>query len=238
MIIWRGSRNGRLAARGRKAPDGSVEHPFANAAKAAPGLRSSGLRLGLRQCGIWQDACAGPARRAPAAAGRAARENPLPHLYQGRGCEYGDAGFRHAGAVDAARRRGAARRRSSRSASRTLPRATKSRRASSSRARSRRRAASRSRPSTPSAKSCCMSFRSRPMRRRALKSPTRWRRPNFWSARAAMFSIDGARGSEPRRHAGSRDGGLFRRRSLKRLIKEAMGQRALSRGCAGRATMP
>ena len=45
----------------------------------------------------------------------------------------------------------------------------------------------RSRPSTPSAKGCCMSFPSRPMRRRALKSPTRWRRPNFWSARAAMF---------------------------------------------------
>ena len=51
MIIWRGSRNGRSAAKERARPDGSLQHPPADAGEAAPGLRPG--------ASVWVSANAG-----------------------------------------------------------------------------------------------------------------------------------------------------------------------------------
>ena len=165
----------------------SLQHPPPHAGKAARGLRPGGFGLGLGQCRLRQDPCAGAARHAAAAGGVAPCENPLPHLHQGRGRQYGEAGVRYAGAVDAARRRGARAAIVATGAPEPTPRdrvaGAKTLRAHASR----RRAASRCRPSTPFASGCCISFRSRPMSPARFEVLDESRRRNCWSGRAATF---------------------------------------------------
>ena len=124
------------------------------------------LGLGLGQRRQRQDACADPARAAAAARGRAAGADPVPHLHQSGGGQYGRARLQElAGWTsldDEALERGDRRMRRARAG----PAGARLRAAICSRARSRRRAGSRSRRSTPSASGCCSSSRSRPMSRR------------------------------------------------------------------------
>ena len=142
----------------------------------ARGLRSGAIGLGLRQCGLGQDLCAGAARDPPPARRHAARQDSLPHLHQGGGRQYGDQRVRHAGALDRAHRRRARCRHPCHVQPMAAAEGRAPARAGCSRRRSTRRAASRCRPSMPSAPGCCSSFRSRPMSRRALLCSTRHRK--------------------------------------------------------------
>ncbi len=76
--IWRGSRNGRPAARRRKWNE--RRNPARRPRRAARRLRPVAVGLGRGQCRLGQDACAGAARDPPAAARHAAGKDPLPHL--------------------------------------------------------------------------------------------------------------------------------------------------------------
>ncbi len=57
-------------------------------------VRSGRLRLGLGQCRIRQDACAGATRAAAFARRRAAGENFVSHLYQGGRRQYAERVFK------------------------------------------------------------------------------------------------------------------------------------------------
>ena len=67
--------------------------------------------------------------------------------------------------------------------------------------RSRRRAASRCRPSTPSARGCCISFRSRPMSRRASKCSTKARPPQLLDRLTLEVMLEASRTAGRRRSA-------------------------------------
>ena len=97
--IWRASRNGRPAARTRKAGMTEIPADVLDVQRVASDPAAVGLGRG--QCRLGQDACAGAARDPPAAARHAAGKNPLPHLHQGRRRQHGEPRVRHAREVDA-----------------------------------------------------------------------------------------------------------------------------------------
>ena len=85
------------------------------APRVIPGpLSSSGRRaasdpdvlgLGLRQCRLGQDACAGPARDPAAAVGHRSGAHPVHHLHQGRRRQHGEPRVRRPARLDGAGRR-------------------------------------------------------------------------------------------------------------------------------------
>ena len=92
------SRNGRRPAAPSDAEDAAMSARLADRGeirrrRGRPGarLRPDGLGLGLGQRRLRQDPCARAARAAPAAGGRAARADPVPHLHQGGGGQHGRA---------------------------------------------------------------------------------------------------------------------------------------------------
>ena len=95
--------------RGRRPGDRGMvtaPRPIPDAVRAtqarASGSRGFGVRLG--QCRFGQDPCAGAAGDPAAAQRRAAGENPLHHLHQGRRGQHGGAGVFHARPLGHARR--------------------------------------------------------------------------------------------------------------------------------------
>ena len=65
-------------------------YPRCRRSAPAPGVRSRRFGLGLGQCRLRQDPCAGAARDPAAARRRRSGENPLHHLHQGRRRQYGE----------------------------------------------------------------------------------------------------------------------------------------------------
>ena len=111
--------------RGRRAGDRGMVNaprpiPAAGPRHAGARVRPGGFRLRLGQCRFGQDPCAGAAGDPAAAQRRAAGENPLHHLHQGRRRQHGGAGVLHPRPLGHARRR-RARRRDRRGRHRRIP---------------------------------------------------------------------------------------------------------------------
>ena len=153
--------------------DGEPQNPAGAARIASPRRRSGCVGVRLRQCRLRQDLRADPARHQPAAARRRSGEDPLHHLYEGGRRQHGEPRVRHAGAMDHAGRCRASTSASRKPSAASRPRGSARWRAGCLPPRSRRRAASRCRPSTPSARGCCTSFRSRPTSPRASRCSTK-----------------------------------------------------------------
>ena len=142
----------------------------------------------------------GAARDPAAARRRRSRKNPLHHLHQGRRRQHGEPGVRRrcgAGPRSTTRKLDAAIRADVRPRSPTP--ALRAGARGCSRWRWRRRAGSRCRPSTPSARGCCISFRSRPMSPRASTCSTTPRRRSSWTRSSLGVLLDAA--LDPRRCA-------------------------------------
>ena len=115
--------NGRPAAttsRSESANEAAAIHSAETARAAGDGLRPAQFGLGVGQCRLRQDPCAGAARHPAAAGGHRPVQDPVPDLYARRGRQYGEPRLRQPCRMDDARRRraGGARSTGSRAAAR------------------------------------------------------------------------------------------------------------------------